>query len=81
MVIWSKSFDHDRGQNFLNNLGQMVKILTMTMAQLQIFKMVHLNPYHKLDLKMAYLAIKHGANSKVSMVMLYFCLSHTICMS
>ena len=35
-------------------------------------KMVDLNSYHKFDLKMPYLTIDHGANSKVSMVMVNF---------
>ena len=34
----SKSFDHDHDQNFLNNRGQKVKILTVTMTEIQIFK-------------------------------------------
>ena len=32
-----KNFDHDHGQNFSFNHGQMVKISTMTTAKIQIF--------------------------------------------
>ena len=76
MVIWSKSFDHDHGQNFLNNLGQMVKILTMTTSKIQIFHGGQ-NGTPKfipqiLSKNAIYLTNDHGANSKVSMVMVKF---------
>ena len=75
MVIWSKSFYHDHGQNFQSNLGQMVKIFTMTMAKIEIFHgqngtLIFFN--HEFDLRMPYLTIDHGEKSEVSMVKVKF---------
>ena len=50
MVIWSKSFDHDHDQNFLNNHGQMMRTLTMTMEKVLFTT--------NFDLKIPYLNIE-----------------------
>ena len=58
MVIWSISFDHDHGRNFLHNRGQMVKILTMVkLFDHMVDHMVDHEPNSMVD---------HGPNSRVS---------------
>ena len=69
-----KNFDHDHGQNFSFNHGQMVKISTMTTAKIQIFygqngqpKILQRNSTTKLPIltmTMAEKQISYGQNGK-----------------
>ena len=78
MVMWSKIFDHDHSQDFLNEPCRMVKILTMTTVKIHIFDGQNGEPKNSQNFTTTFdhiipiLTIDHSTDSRVPMVMVQF---------